>query len=41
MGPRWFRVFINREERPAIFADSWQAARAIARRTYRRRCDII
>lgn len=41
MGARWFRVLINGEERDAIHAPSWNAAKAIARRTYGRRCDII
>lgn len=41
MAGRFFRVFINGEERDAVRATSWQAARAIARARYRVSCDII
>lgn len=38
---RFYRVFINGEERDAIRAASWRAAKLEARKLYRVSCDII
>ncbi len=38
---RFYRVFINGEERDAIRAGSWLEARRMAKRLYRVSCDII
>lgn len=38
---RFYRVFINGEERDAIRASSWREAKRIAKARYRVSCDII
>lgn len=38
---RFYRVFINGEERDAIRASSWREARKLAKAIYRVSCDII
>lgn len=38
---RFYRVFINGEERDAIRASSWHAAKRLARSIYHVSCDII
>jgi hypothetical protein len=38
---RFYRVFINGEERDAIRAGSWNEARRLARALYHVSCDII